>query len=345
MPSIGIVIIGRNEGERLVRSLQSALGRGAPVVYVDSGSSDDSIAAAQSLGAETIELDRSAPFTAARGRNAGLNLLLSRHPDIQLLQFVDGDCELDAGWVPAAGRFLEANSRAAAAFGRLRERAPEASVYNRLSELEWDEPAIGEVRSCGGIVMMRVEAIRAVGGFREGLIAGEEPELCVRLREAGWSIHRIDAEMATHDAAMTRFGQWWKRSVRAGHASAQGAWLHGRGRDRHGVRTIVSALAWGAVLPIAAIAAAPFTHFWSLLVLALLPAQCLRLTVRQVGKGRPLDLAWRYAGLLMIAKFAHVIGLIRFIFRGLLGRPGGLIEYKSVQSMCPPATPAAEGPR
>ena len=37
---------------------------------------------------------------------------------------------------------------------------------------------------------MRVEAFEAVGGYRAQLIAGEEPELCVRLREIGWKIWR-----------------------------------------------------------------------------------------------------------------------------------------------------------
>ena len=37
-------------------------------------------------------------------------------------------------------------------------------------------------------MLVRVEAFEAVGGFRPELIAGEEPELCMRLREKGWKI-------------------------------------------------------------------------------------------------------------------------------------------------------------
>ena len=39
--------------------------------------------------------------------------------------------------------------------GRLRERFPEQSIYNRLCDMEWDTP-VGETKACGGIAMMRV---------------------------------------------------------------------------------------------------------------------------------------------------------------------------------------------
>ena len=42
MSQLGIVTIGRNEGERLRRCLSSVVGRGMPVVYVDSDSTDGS---------------------------------------------------------------------------------------------------------------------------------------------------------------------------------------------------------------------------------------------------------------------------------------------------------------
>jgi glycosyltransferase involved in cell wall biosynthesis len=67
----GLVAIGRNEGERLRRCLISAQGVYDHVVYVDSGSSDDSVALAESFGAVVVVLDTARPFTAARARNAG----------------------------------------------------------------------------------------------------------------------------------------------------------------------------------------------------------------------------------------------------------------------------------
>ena len=76
MTRVGAVAIGRNEGERLRRCLTSLLQQIARVVYVDSGSRDDSVAVAQSLGVKVVVLDTSAPFSAARARNAGFDALL-----------------------------------------------------------------------------------------------------------------------------------------------------------------------------------------------------------------------------------------------------------------------------
>ena len=202
----GCVVIGRNEGERLLNCLKSVENVVDWVVYADSGSSDGSPEAARAMGVYTVELDNAAPFTAARGRNAGLKRLLEICPSAQYVQFVDGDCELVEDWFKHARGTLDTHLDVAVVFGRLRERYPDRSVYNRLCDMEWNTP-VGETASCGGIAVMRVRALQECGGFDEGLIAGEEPELCFRLRAKGWKILRIESDMGRHDAAMTRFGQ------------------------------------------------------------------------------------------------------------------------------------------
>jgi GT2 family glycosyltransferase len=346
MMPVAVVVIGRNEGERLVRALRS-VGGCERVVYVDSGSRDGSVAAAGREGAEVVELDTTLPFTAARGRNAGLSRLRGTDGASRYVQFLDGDCEMAAGWLERAASFLDAHPRTAAVFGRLRERFPERSFYNRLCDLEWDQAPVGEARACGGIVLMREDALTEVGGFREDVIAGEEPELCARLRARGWSIHRIDAEMALHDAAMTRFGQWWKRAVRAGHAWAQGAWLHAGGTDCYGVRPVLSALLWSVAIPLLTLTLAMLLSPWWLLLLLFYPAQWARMTVREARRGRPLELAWRHAALLLIAKFAHAAGIARFGAGLLARRPARIIEYKAPGLPelvgAPEAAPAAGG--
>ena len=200
-PRIAAVAIGRNEGERLRRCLASMQGRVGRIVYVDSGSTDGSLDAAAAAGAQVVSLDLALPFTAARARNEGFALLGHEAP--AYVQFVDGDCELQPGWLETASAFLDNHPDVAAVCGRRRERHPGQSLYNRLIDCEWDTP-VGETRACGGDVLMRRDAFRAVGGFDPALIAGEEPELCVRLRAAGWRIWRLDAEMTLHDAAITR---------------------------------------------------------------------------------------------------------------------------------------------
>lgn len=313
-PAIGAVVIGRNEGERLIRCLRSLQGQVQQLIYVDSGSTDGSAEAARGLGAEVVDLDLSRPFTAARARNAGLAAL---RDGIELVQFVDGDCEVDPGWIAKAAAFLQARPQTAAVCGRRRERFPQASVYNRLCDAEWDTP-VGEAKACGGDALMRLAAVYTAGGYRESLIAGEEPELCLRLRRAGWQIWRLDAEMTLHDAQMTRFGQWWNRSRRAGHAFAEGAALHGAGPERHWVAETRRALIWGAVLP-AAITAAGLISPALLLAALIYPAQVLRLS-RRMG--------YEQALFSVIGKFAEASGALEYCWRRRRGTARGILEYK-----------------
>lgn len=322
MTRLAAVLIGRNEGARLIRCLASIRPLAGRIVYVDSGSNDGSVAAALAAGAEVVELDRAQPFTAARARNAGLERLRQGEaPD--WVQFVDGDCEVQPGWIATALAFLEANPRAAVACGRRRERFPEASVYNRLCDAEWDTP-VGEAFACGGDALMRREALDQIGGYNPALIAGEEPEMCVRLRAKGWQIWRLDAEMTLHDAAMTRFSQWWKRTRRGGHAAAEGMAMHGGGPERLGRSMTLRALAWGLALPVASLALAALTGPWALALLLVYPLQILRLA-RRLGGHRD---AWERALFLTLGKFAEAAGVLEYWIRRLLGRQAGLIEYK-----------------
>jgi GT2 family glycosyltransferase len=321
---IALVAIGRNEGERLAACLAAIPAGVAPVVYVDSGSTDGSRERARAAGAVVVELDLSQPFTAARARNAGFAALAEAGAAPEFVQFLDGDCTLAPGWIDTAAAFLRANPRAAVACGRRRERFPDASVYNRLADWEWDTP-IGRALACGGDALMRAEAFAAVGGFDPRLIAGEEPELCVRLRAAGWEIWRLDAEMTRHDAAMTRLSQWWRRARRAGHAAAEGAAMHGAPPERHGVRATVSALAWGLGPPLMALAGLLAVGPWGLLPLALWPAQVVRLALRE-GAGRREG--WERAFFLTLGKLPETLGALEYWVRRLVRRPAGLIEYK-----------------
>ena len=323
--TLALVAIGRNEGERLRKCLASALAArpGITMVYVDSGSSDGSPAMARAMGCEVVDLDLSIPFTAARARNEGFARALQLAPDIEYVQFVDGDCEIVSSWIAAALAFLQAQPQAAAACGRRRERFPTRTVYNQLCDLEWDSP-IGQAKSCGGDVLMRVAALQAAGGYRNSLIAGEEPELCVRLRAKGWTIWRLDEEMTLHDAAMTRLGQWWNRSKRAGYAYAEGAWIHGAPPERHNVREVRRIAFWGLLLPLAILLLGALDA--RLLLLALVyPLQVARIALQ--GQASTL-LSWQRALFLTLGKFAEGQGALKFAFNRLTSQQATLIEYK-----------------
>lgn len=326
-PRLGAVAIGRNEGQRLVRCLTSLRGAVDHLVYVDSGSTDESVAHARELGCDVVELDLSEPFTAARARNAGLARLLNQARLPRFVQFVDGDCEVVEGWLEAGVAALEDDPRLGVVCGRRRERHPERSVFNRVCDVEWDTP-VGLARSCGGDALFRSKALVEVEGFRDDLIAGEEPELCVRLRAAGWRVRRIDAEMTLHDADMTELSQWWRRAERSGHAFAEGAALHGeRG---HWVQERNRILGWGLGLPAAALGLAPVTLGASLSLLGAYPVQAYRVYRRlREEEERPVEEALPYALSCVLAKLPEAQGALGYYLSRLRGKRRGLIEYKT----------------
>jgi glycosyltransferase involved in cell wall biosynthesis len=320
----GAVAIGRNEGDGLKRCIESLSAKATAVVYVDSGSTDGSARWARSQGVDVIDLDMSVPFTAARARNAGLRRLREIAPDLACVQFVDGDCELNERWPKQALSFLDTHDDVGAVCGRRRERYPERSIYNWLCDREWDGPT-GEVLACGGDVMIRVDALQTVGGYRNDLIAGEEPELCVRLRAAGWRVWRLDAEMTLHDAAMTRIGQWWQRALRSGYAFAQGSYLHGAPPERHWVWEVRRAWLWGVWLPMACLAIGLVFAPWGWAAWLIYPLQMLRQTMRNSG---PLQDRALLALFQVLARFPESLGQIKFMRDRLLDRQPRLIEYK-----------------
>ena len=322
---IAVVAIGRNEGERLRRCLDSVLGLVGMVVYVDSGSTDGSVEMARRRGVEVVELDMGIPFTAARARNAGFARALELQPAVKYVQFVDGDCEVVPGWLTTAVDFLEGHAEVAAVCGWRRERYPDRSIYNLLCDLDWNDWSPGPVRMFGGDVMIRAVALHSSGGYRDDLIAGEEPELSVRLRAGGWTLQAMGVPMTMHDAAITRFGQWWKRTLRTGYAYAQGAHLHGAPPERHFVKPLRSALVWGVALPAVILALVAIFGPVAAWLFLLYPIQVLRVLAKTDGPLRQRALRGAF---IVVGKFAEAQGSFRFLRTLLARRHGELIEYK-----------------
>lgn len=327
---IGVVAIGRNEGARLSACLDSIAAIGCPALYVDSGSSDDSVDLACRRGVTVLQLDPARPFSAARARNEGFALLLQRHPGLQAVQFIDGDCTMRAGWLEAARAALADDARRAVVVGQLMERAPEASVYNRLCAMEWASP-VGDLQdfgALGGIMAVRTSVFRALGGFNAEVIAGEDSEFGVRCGLNGHTVTKLAQPMATHDADIHSFGQWWRRAVRSGHAIGQRARLHGSGPLRDCVRDRRSVLAWGVALPLAGLLLAAPTRGLSLLLAAagfsLLVVRVHRFRRR---RGDASADAWLYARHTVLAKIAQAWGLATFYLNEARGQ-FRIIEYK-----------------
>lgn len=325
--SVGAVVIGRNEGSRLAACLDSLASEVERIVYVDSGSSDRSVEIARRYGAEVVELERTRPFTASRARNAGAKRLSEGEGAPPYIFFIDGDCELIPGFLGHALSAIEAPEEIAVVCGIRKERAPSASVYNRLCDIEWDGPE-GFVDACGGDALMKADAFWAVGGFDEELIAGEEPELCLRLRRRGERILRIPQEMTRHDADIRRFRQWFKRAERAGHAFIECALKHREGKERHWQREAIRPFVFVIGVPTFAFGLALPTAGLSLFALLAYPLSLARGYRSFRSRGRSPGEAVLASTLCLVGRVPELIGEVRFLARKARGRSGKLIEYK-----------------
>jgi len=324
---VGAVVIGRNEGERLKRCLASVLAQLETVVYVDSGSHDGSAEYAASLGVEVVSLDLSTPFSAGRARNEGFSQLMKRDDPPDYVQFIDGDCELCSGWIADGRAFLETDDAYAVVSGRVKERHPEASVYNWLCDVEWTGTQ-GEARSCGGIFLIRAAAFSGIEGFNTDMVAGEEPEMCCRLRQAGWRLYTLARDMTLHDAAMVRFSQWWKRSIRSGLAYAHGWYLHRKDENPHHLRQNQRILVWAFLLPLVLLALALLLGPWAFGGLLIYPAQAARQYLKMARVFRNPRRTLQYAVFNTIEKIPQFGGQVLFVRRHLLSGKLRIIEYK-----------------
>jgi glycosyltransferase involved in cell wall biosynthesis len=327
-PDLSVVIIGRNEGERLERCILTAQAiegwTPKEILYVDSGSTDGSPDLAAQLGATVLPLPPGA-FTAARARNLGW-----RHASGSLILFLDGDTILNSEFPLAALTELQKDAANAAAWGHRREVCPCLSIYVRVLDLDWVY-APGETLFFGGDVLVRRSSLEAVNGFDETLIAGEEPEMCRRMRNAGWRIQHIDKPMTLHDLAITRFSQYWRRAQRAGYAFAAVStrfrstsdpfWAEDARRNR------VRGLFW-LLAPVFALAASvallslwPFT-IWLLLLLAV----AARTAVQNRWKGAPSSTLLLYGFHSHLQQIPIFLGQLQFLFN----RNKALMEYKDL---------------
>lgn len=343
---LGVVAIGRNEGERLAICLRSLEGQAGRMVYVDSGSRDGSPERARAFGVPVTVLQEG-PYTAARGRQTGVEQLLERDASLEYVMFVDGDCRVEDGWIWAAVRYLDGHPGAAAVCGRRREERVDESFWSRVLDIDWEGPASDDAAYVGGDSVVRLRALQDVGGWNTGLIAGEEPDLCFRLRTRGWTIGRLDRPMTTHDAGMRRFGEYWRRSIRAGHAWAEVGWRHRSGPGRPWLRRAIGCVAYGGAVPLASAGAAPF---WppALLLWALAWGRVTWAASRAARRqGRDASTSLAYGLLNAVCKVPKCWGVGKLLIGRLRGRKTRLIEYKAdtrTSEIAPAADNGADGP-
>jgi len=326
---VGVVVIGRNEGERLRDCLGSINSTNTTVIYVDSGSTDDSLLIAREMHVDVVELDTKTPFSAARARNEGFEYLLKRQPNLQFIQFIDGDCTLAQGWLDKGRKILIEGKLYAAVVGHLQELNATASIYNQLCAMEWNS-AVGDFDNygaLGGISMMRASVFKQLNGFNCNVIAGEDSELGVRMALAGYKVTKIDHAMAVHDANMHRFSQWWQRAVRGGHAIGQRASLNGKSAVRDCVKELNSVWFWGIGLPLFLLMMIIPTKGLSLVLFCGYLVLGFRVFRYRQNLGDTPSEAWVYALFTVLGKFAGAIGLIKF-YLNQARKQYEIIEYK-----------------
>jgi cellulose synthase/poly-beta-1,6-N-acetylglucosamine synthase-like glycosyltransferase len=330
LPRIAVVIIGRNEGVRLKRCLESVEAMQYPlplldIIYVDSRSTDKSVELARGMGVETVVLD--GPTTAARGRNAGWT-----RTSAPFVLFLDGDTILDPGFVRSA--LVELNDpKVAGVWGNRREIDCAGSIYNALFDLEWNAPT-GPTLYFGGDALVRLEALQAVSGYNSNLIAGEEPDMCRRMRALGYRIIHINVPMTLHDLDMHHFQQYWRRSFRTGYAYAQISSMYAKTDDPLWLdksrKNLVRGIAW-ALFPVVALAASFLAK--SVLPFLLFVLLATLLIGRTIWNARSKTALWdRRLAYGLHSQLQHIpilLGQIRFwMLKG--GRAkSGLIEYKT----------------
>jgi glycosyltransferase involved in cell wall biosynthesis len=316
---LAVVVIGRNEVKKLARCLSSVARQGARIIFVDSGSEDGSAELALSMGVEVLVLDRSAPFTVARARNAGVAQAIRLDRAVEYVQFLDADSELIPTWLAQATDALTAAPDLAIVFGRVRERDPKRSVYTRLYQIDFDLH-FGQSDVCGGMGMMRVRALQDTGGFKTDMRGFEDFELSFRVRRAGWRVARLNAEMALHQTGMLTLRHWWQRQIRTGYARGQEVALHGSLSERYSVREYLSIWLWALVLPAASVGLATTTRGVSLLLFIAYVALFVRIYWRHRPSLTAADTAL-YAATCVLGKFPQFAGLARFHLEQMLRRP------------------------
>ncbi len=323
----GIVVIGRNEGKRLWACLRSVERVRCPAIYVDSRSTDDSVAIAQAAGVEVVELGAQDELSAALARNVGARALVAAHPDIDLVQFVDGDCEVSVGWMQAAMARMVAAPDLAAVCGYRHELRPRRNLFHRAVEQEWRMGATGVVSDFAGDVLLRRSWFERVGGYDTRAVAGEDTELSSRLRAAGGRIERLDMVATVHEIDMGSARQWWKRARRGGYGAAAVADLHRR-TDRLFADQVVRMVLWGLVVPLLALVAWPRTRLplLSLWVRWVVSTWRAARSVTNPAADALDRLAWGLS--CSWAAVPGALGVLGFTIDRLRGRRPRLIEYR-----------------
>jgi glycosyltransferase involved in cell wall biosynthesis len=208
MPSVAIVMPAYNAAHLLPRTLKAALeaAKGARVIVVDPGSSDDTAKIAESMGAEVFRLgERAGP---ARARNVGTS-----HVREDVVLFIDADCVAHADVVDRVRRAFADDPAMVSLTGSYDDAPPEPNFFSQYMNLRHHfihQRANTEDATfwagCGAVLREVYERVNGFDAERYPSPMVEDIELGLRLKKHGKT--RLDRSLF-----VKHLKKWTLRSV------------------------------------------------------------------------------------------------------------------------------------
>lgn len=196
--AVSIVIKTLNEEKNIARAVESALAGlaevGGEVIVADSASSDRTIEIASRYPVTVVQLAHPQERCCGIGPQLGYQFASGEH-----LYILDGDMQLRPDFLGEALRFLQANPGAGGVAGLVVEHNLDSLEYRARVERGAVHMQAGQVDRLDMGGLYRRSAIEQVGYFSDrNLHSYEELDLAVRLRAAGWTLHRIAIPAVDH---------------------------------------------------------------------------------------------------------------------------------------------------
>ncbi|QFI68491.1 glycosyltransferase family 2 protein [Sinorhizobium alkalisoli] len=196
--TISVIIKTLNEEKRIAATIESALvaleGKGGEIIVADSGSADRTIEIAARYPVIIAQI--AAPARPSCGIGPQLGFQYSRGEHVCL---IDGDMLLDDGFLDDAVRFLADNPAIAGVTGHVEEMHVANLEFARRVNRNAPENRTGGIDRMNGGGLYRRCAIEEVGYLSDRNLHGyEEFDLGIRLRNAGWGLHRLDRRFVQH---------------------------------------------------------------------------------------------------------------------------------------------------
>ncbi len=225
MYDLSVIVVNYNTAAFLRRCLDSLSSQGdiaLKAIVVDNASEDNSqeMVRNEFPWVELVANRQNLGFS--RANNQALRSCRSKY-----VHFLNPDTEVREGALVAMTRFMDSHPRVGLAGNRIvnPDGSPQSSVEHRYPGQKY---ARGELKGLAGEIawvlgasmIARMRLIEDLGGFDERFsLYGEEQDLCLRIRKAGWAIGFIPEAVVVHwggrSEQNTLPGEIWKKKFEA----------------------------------------------------------------------------------------------------------------------------------